>query len=104
MEVEDCVSPVALVFVDFVALFLAWKSALFLGVCFVDATGGELSPTILLPVPVLDTLVKGGKNCLAFSETAMWLQSDALFWWTKQSIFFYTVLVLKSVWLSLEQE
>jgi hypothetical protein len=41
-------------------------SALFLGVCFVDATDGELSPTILLPVPVFDTLVKGSKNCSAF--------------------------------------
>ena len=41
-------------------------SALFLGVCFVDAADGELSPTILLPVPVFDTLVKGNENCSEF--------------------------------------
>jgi hypothetical protein len=41
----------------------------------------------LLPVPVLDTLVKGSNNCLAFSDRATWLQLDALFLWTKQSFF-----------------
>ncbi len=63
----------------YVAFFLSQKSTLFCGACFVDATGGELSPTILLPVPVLDTLVKGSKNCSAFSDKATWLQLDALF-------------------------
>jgi hypothetical protein len=92
VEVEICVSPLALVFLDFVAFFLSQKSALFCVACFVDATGGELSPTILLPVPVLDILVKGSKNCSAFSDRATWLQFDALFWWTKQSTF-DTVLV-----------
>jgi hypothetical protein len=87
VEVEICSSPLALVFLDFVAFFLSQKSALFCSACFVDATGGELSPTKLLPVPVLDTLVKGSDNCLAFSDRATWLQLDALFLWTKQSFF-----------------
>jgi hypothetical protein len=89
-----CASPLALVFLDFVTFFLSQKSALFCVACFVDATGVELSPTILLPVPVLDTLVKRSENCSAFSDGATWLQLDALFWWTKQSAF-VTVLVFR---------
>ncbi len=92
VEVEICASPLALVFLDFVAFFISQKSALFFVACFVDATGGELSPTILLPVPVLDNLVKGSENSSAFSDRATWLQVDAPFWWTEQSTF-DTVLV-----------
>jgi len=70
-EVEICASPLALVFLDFVVFFLSQKSALFCGAFFVDATGGKFfCPTILLPVPVLDTLVKRSENCSAFSDRA----------------------------------
>jgi len=51
-------------------------------------------PTILLSVPVLDTLVKRSENCSAFSDRATRLQLDALFWWTEQSTF-DTVLVFR---------
>jgi hypothetical protein len=94
VEVEICASPLALLFLDFVAFFLSRTSASFCGACFVDATGGELSPAILLPVQVLDTLMKGSNNCSAFSDRATWLQLDALFWWAKQSTF-DTVLVFQ---------
>ena len=69
-----------------------------------DAADGEQSPTILLSVSVLDTVVNRSENCLAISDRAMWLQlmRSVLVGLTKCLL--CTVLVLKSDWLSLGQE
>ncbi len=69
VEVEGCASPLAFVFLDFAAFFLASKPTQFLDVgSRVAAANGEQSCASLLPVPALGTEVKGSKNCLAFSN------------------------------------